>query len=296
MTIGNYHLPVMVDEVVEFLRPKSGGVFVDATIGGGGHAEAILKASKPDGVLIGIDRDEDAIDAAKKRFEDEHDRTRLVKGRMGDIAVLLSGAGYKKVNGVFADLGVSSHQVDLKSRGFSFMSDAPLDMRMDFGKGESAAELLRRLGRDDIERLLREFGEERYAARIADAISRVDVIKTTGELASLVIGAIPPHARRSKIHPATRTFQAIRIAVNDELGELERFLNSAPECLAPGGRLVVISYHSLEDRMVKRRFRALSGNDDFHLPRRRVLRPSDDEVAGNPRSRSAKLRVIERTT
>jgi len=294
MTIGNYHLSVMVDEVVKLLNPKPGSVFVDVTLGDGGHAREILRASKPDGMLIGIDRDPEAIAASTVRLADMGNRVRLVSGRMGDIANIFRDIGIEIVDGIFADLGVSSRHLDMANRGFSFRNDAPLDMRMNPESGKSAAEFLAGLDEHEIENLLRDFGEERYARRIANAISNSSYIETTAELSRIVTDAVPPFARHSRIHPATRTFQAIRIAVNDEMGELARFLEAAPNLLGPGGRMVVISYHSLEDRMVKKALRALAIGGAFNLPRRKVLKPGDDEISNNPRSRSAKLRVLER--
>lgn len=289
-----YHEPVMVGEVIEFLRLRPGALIVDATLGGGGHAAAILGAIGSSGLIVGIDRDADAIGEAKRKFEKE-ENVRIVKGRMGEIAALLKNIGIAKVDGILADLGVSSHQLNRGERGFGFMMDGPLDMRMDCENGETASELLVRLDQDEIEHIIREFGEERYAGRVAAAIKRRAAIDTTRELAEIVAGAVPPHARRGKIHPATRTFMALRIAVNDELGELKGFVAAAPEMLSNGGRLVVISYHSLEDRIVKRRFTELKKAGGYVLPVKKILRPSMEEIMRNPRSRSAKMRVIERT-
>ena len=247
---GEFHLPVMLKEVVSLLEPTQGGTYVDVTLGGGGYAEAILMAMASSGMLIGIDRDEEAIEYARERLREFESKIHLIHGRMDEIADHLKSEGIERVDGIVADLGVSSRQLDESSRGFSFQSDGPLDMRMDPSSGESAAELLRRLGEVEMETLIRELGEERYSRRIAKAISERTGIKTTSELAEIILDAVPPQAKRERIHPATRTFQALRIAVNDELGQLERFLEIAPTLLNAGRRLVVISYHSLEDRRV----------------------------------------------
>lgn len=289
-----FHLPAMVAEVLALLRPRPGLTVVDATVGGGGHAAAILEAITPGGELIGIDRDREAIAMAQQRLDRPGWRVRLLHGCMGEIGRLLEEIGVDRVGGILADLGVSSHQLEASWRGFSFQRDAPLDMRMDPTVGEGAAELLARLPEAELAALLGELGEERHARRIARAIKKMGPLRTTGELADAVIGAVPPRERHGRIHPATRTFQAVRIAVNDELGELSRFLLAAPERLSDSGRLVIISYHSLEDRLVKQAFRRLSAGGGYHLPVRKAVRPSDAEVRDNPRARSAKLRVLER--
>ncbi|MBT3181501.1 MAG: 16S rRNA (cytosine(1402)-N(4))-methyltransferase RsmH [Deltaproteobacteria bacterium] len=293
MTVVGYHLPVMLREVVDYLQPSLGNTFVDVTLGGAGHAKAILKAIGPDGTFIGIDRDEDALDEVKEVI-DSYRNASAIHGRMGDIKNILKEMEIKSVDGILADLGVSSHQFDVIERGFSFRGDAPLDMRMDRSKGESASELLSRLDEDELVKILSELGEERYSKRIARAIASSEEIKTTGELAGLIQRSVPPPARYKRIHPATRTFQAIRIAVNDELGELRNFLNDAPHLLSSGGRVAVISYHSLEDRMVKWAFRELAMDDEFSLPKRKTIKASDDEIDSNPRARSARLRILER--
>ncbi|MFA4873767.1 MAG: 16S rRNA (cytosine(1402)-N(4))-methyltransferase RsmH [bacterium] len=287
------HEPVMMREAVEFLGAMPGKLIVDATVGGGGHAAKILAATAPDGRLIGIDRDPDAVEAARSRLMFAGARVTIVQGRMAELESVLAGLGIERVDGILADLGVSSFQLDMGSRGFSFRKDAPLDMRMDPQSGESAAELLERIDEEDLHTILREFGEERFAGRIARALAGRR-IESTGELAAAVIAAVPAQARRLRIHPATRVFQAIRIAVNDEMGELDRFLTSAPKILTAGGRLVVLSYHSLEDRRVKHAFRRLAAEGDYSLPVRKAVKPGEAEVRVNPRARSAKLRVLER--
>lgn len=291
----SYHRPVMQAETLRLLELKPGSLVVDATLGGGGHAEAMLSAIAPGGELIGIDRDPDAISAALARLDRPGYRVRLVRGRMGEIGRLLDESGIAGADAILADLGVSSFQLDCASRGFSFRNDAPLDMRMDPSDGETAAELIERLSEEELANLIWEMGEERFSRRIARRIKSRQGVATTAALAEIVASAFPPAARHGRIHPATRTFQALRIAVNDEMGELDSFLSAAPAKLKIGGRLAVISYHSLEDRRVKRAFRSYAAGEGYALPVRRAVVPSDDEVAANPRSRSAKLRVLEKT-
>lgn len=305
------HQTVLADEVLALLQPRSDGLYVDATLGGGGHAERILDASAPAGRLIGIDRDPAALEAAGARLARFGDRVTLLHGCYGDMPTLLSS----KVDGIVLDLGVSSPQLDWAERGFSFARTGPLDMRMDPTRGETAAEFLEHVGLDELERILFEYGEERYGRRIARAIheaARARTLHTTSDLARVVAAAMPPGAaRKEKIDPATRTFQAIRIAVNDELGELERFLAVFPELLEPGGRIAVISFHSLEDRPVKERLRelewtsrlpadlaAMAGERTVPICRSLTKKPvtaGEVELARNPRARSAKLRACEKT-
>lgn len=294
------HVPVLVDEAMGFLAPKPGGVFCDATLGLGGHAARILQLSAPDGRLVGLDRDSSALARARSSLAAFADRVTFVHARFGSLREVLEGLGIASVDGCLVDLGVSSLQLDTAERGFSFAKPAPLDMRMDPSQGESAAELLLRVSEDELERVLRELGEERFARKIARAIVEArgrGQLTTTTALATL-IGRVVPFRERNK-DPATRTFQALRIAVNDELGELERFLAAAPGYLRPGGRLVVISFHSLEDRLVKRAFRALAGAAaapglGLRILTKHVVTASDEERRRNPRSRSAKLRALER--
>jgi 16S rRNA (cytosine1402-N4)-methyltransferase len=291
------HVPVMTDEVLRFLEPRPSGVYCDATVGYGGHARAILEASAPDGRLVGVDRDPEAIAAATESLRGFGDRVTLVHAPFSRLREVLQEARALPLDGCLLDLGVSSPQLDLPERGFSFRHQGPLDMRMDPTQGETAAQFLQRVTPTELEAVLRDFGEERYAGRLARAIvearDRQD-LTTTSALAALVARSVPTHERRRD--PATRTFQALRIAVNGELGELERFLEDAPACLRPGGRLVVIAFHSLEDRMVKRRLRGLSGHQDppLRVLTKHVVKPADVEQARNPRARSAKLRAAER--
>ena len=283
-----------------FLAPAAGGVYCDATLGLGGHTAAILQRSAPDGRVFGIDRDQQAIEIARSRLESFGNRAVLLHARFGEIRSVLQAAGSATIDGCLIDLGVSSMQLDRSERGFSFRHSGPLDMRMDQSQGETAAEFLRRADENELERILRDLGEERFARKIARTIVEArdsTDLSTTSALSELISRAIGRRERNKD--PATRTFQALRIALNDELGELERFLADVSSCLRPGGRLVVISFHSLEDRMVKRRFRALAGRDAATAPCLRILTKhvvtaSDEERARNPRSRSAKLRAAER--
>lgn len=289
-----YHKPVMVREIIDGLLLCPGKTVVDVTLGGGGHARAMLDVITPGGCLVGIDRDQDAIVAATMRLDKPGFRVRLVKGRMGEFCKILDQMGVGRVDAVVADLGVSSFQLDSDSRGFSFRESGPLDMRMDQSAGETAADFIKNVEREELEKIIREYGEERFAGRIARVIIENKNIETTCELAELIKRAVPPAARHGRIHPATRTFQALRIAVNGELLELERFLDEAPQRLSAGGRLAIISYHSLEDRRVKHAFRKLAQSEIFRLLVRRAVRPTEAEVKENPRARSAKLRILER--
>jgi 16S rRNA (cytosine1402-N4)-methyltransferase len=305
---------VLAEEAVRLLAPRSGGLYCDATLGGGGHAARILDASSPDGRVIGIDRDPDALDAARARLEPYGDRVTLVHGAFGDARAILARLGAIPVDGFLLDLGISSPQVDRPERGFSFRQEGPLDMRMDPTAGETAGELIRRVTVEELARLLGRYGDEKFAARIARAIKQAAAaspIATTTDLAAVVASALPEREKRSrKTDPATKTFQALRIAVNDELGQLERFLADFPACLRAGGRIVVIAFHSLEDRLVKDRFRDLARHPgvpadvaaamhirpdpELELLTRKPIEPSQTEVDENPRARSAKLRAAER--
>ncbi len=303
------HLPVLREEVLAQLSPAFPGLLVDATIGLGGHAKTLLQHC-PDCRLLGIDRDADALSLARKRLEPFADRIDLVQSPFAEISEVLAATRSPRPVAILADIGCSSLQLDTPERGFSFAVDGPLDMRMG-GEGPTAAELVNNVAPEELMRVLRDFGEERRAKAIVRAIVRQREqapLETTGELSRLVAGVL---GRPPGIHPATRTFQALRIAVNDELGQLERFLEPAVQSLAPGGRLAVIAFHSLEDRIVKQTMRRLEGRapappgptgppkmyrDEgmIRVLTRRPIRPSDREVAENPRSRSARLRVAER--
>jgi 16S rRNA (cytosine1402-N4)-methyltransferase len=291
------HLPVMVEEVVRHLSCGPHDDVLDCTVGGGGHAEAILEATAPDGRLFGIDRDGEMLPYAKKRLERFGDRVILRQGRFDQILTLFPRLG--PVNGVLFDLGVSSLQLDRAERGFSFAQIGPLDMRMDRTTGESAADLLARLPESELIRILKTYGEERFARRIARSIVRARgraPLTRTDELEDLVYRSVPPSCRHGRIHPATRTFQALRIVVNQELELLEKGLVQGVEALAHGGRICVITFHSLEDRMVKHFFRGQEREEGRLKVRfKKPLLPRSEEVHANPRARSAKMRVGERT-
>jgi 16S rRNA (cytosine1402-N4)-methyltransferase len=287
------HEPVMVRQVLSHLEPARGGVFVDCTVGLGGHARALLEGGATR--LLGLDRDRSALERATEALSAWRDRVELVHADYRDIARLLDARGLR-VDGLLADLGVSSMQLDAPGRGFSFRRDEPLDMRMDASSGPTAAELLDTVDEKALADVIYEFGEERRSRRVARAIvaaRQAGRIETTGRLAEVVRRAISRQGY-SRIDPATRTFQAIRIWVNGELDGLERFLGDASERLAPGGRMAVISFHSLEDRIVKHTLRALDVQGGLTVRTRRPEVPDEAEVARNPRARSAKLRAAER--
>jgi 16S rRNA (cytosine1402-N4)-methyltransferase len=290
------HEPVLVEAVREWLRPRPGAVIVDATIGLGGHALALLPRLLPDGRLLGIDRDAQVLALARQRLREFLPAVILVQGNFVQLAGLLAAAGCPRVDGVLLDLGVSSLQLDQAERGFSFIRPGPLDMRMDPTQGFTAADLLARLSADELEQLLATFGEERFARRIARHlvdVRRRRAVTTTDALARAVVEALPPAARHGRLHAATRTFQALRMAVNEEAVALTQCLDRLGEVLRPGGRAVVISYHSLEDRAVKQTFRRLAQEQGWRLLTKRPISPSAAEIARNPRARSAKLRAIE---
>lgn len=292
-----HHVSVLPDAVLDGLSPQPGGRYIDATLGGGGHAAALLEASAPDGCLLGIDTDPAALAAAARRLEPFGARATLVRGNFRDLESLARQAGFAEVQGILMDLGVSSHQIDTAERGFSFQADAPLDMRLDPHGPTTAADLVNQTPERELADILYHYGEEHASRRIARFIAearRSRPLERTGELAELVVRALG--GRRGKIHPATRTFQALRIAVNRELESLEAVLPQAVGLLAPGGRLALISFHSLEDRIVKQFFRAQSGGEQpaLRLITKKPIEAGEPEVRINPRSRSAKLRVAER--
>jgi 16S rRNA (cytosine1402-N4)-methyltransferase len=291
------HVPVLLTQVVSWLQPERGGLFVDCTVGLGGHGQALLAAGADR--LIGLDRDADALAQARTRLASWGTRVVLVHADFRDLPGVLDREDAGPVAGVLADLGVSSLQLDAAGRGFSFRRDEPLDMRMDRSSGPDAATWLRDVAEDELAGVLSRYGEERFARRIARLIVRERAerpIATTGQLAAIVRRAVPLRGPR-RIDPATRTFQAIRIAVNRELERLDAFLPAALRRLAPGGRLGVIAFHSLEDRVVKHTLRAVEHDGDvpIRVLTRKPVVPDDDEVAANPRARSAKLRVAEKT-
>ena len=303
------HIPVLFDEVMTWMRPRAGGVYCDGTLGGGGHSEGILRLAGDGAVLCGIDRDERAVAAASERLRG-FPGFRALRGNFHDAPALLAGVGVTALDGALLDLGVSSPQLDEASRGFSYHEDAPLDMRMDTSAPLTAADLLNTAPQAEIARILRDYAEEKWAARIAAVICERRPLATTGDLVACVDAAIPRAVRRRDDgHPARRTFQAVRIAVNDELDPLDRALCGFVDLLKPGGRLCVITFHSLEDRIVKRCFQRLQNPctcpPSFPVcvcgkkPQVRVLaggavKPTREEIARNPRARSALLRVCEK--
>lgn len=289
------HVPVLHAEVLALLRPRPGGRYLDATVGLGGHAEAILRASAPSGSVLGLDRDAEALALTGRRLAAFGDRLAVRQGRYEALADLAGWAG--PFDGVLFDLGVSSLQLDAAERGFSFTQSGPLDMRMDRGTGGTAAELLERLSERELADLIFEWGEERWSRRIARAIVTARherPLATTTDLAAVVARSIPRRLWPRHIHPATRTFQAVRIAVNRELVELGSALEEATRLLAPGGRAAVISFHSLEDRIVKQTWRRLEAEGSVRVLTKRPVTPGPAELSANPRSRSAKLRAVER--
>ena len=307
-----HHIPIMCREILELLQPERGGVFVDGTLGGGGHAEAILQRLPRDGRYYGIDRDAEAISAAGKRLAAYPGFTAL-KGNFHDMKTLLANEGVTAVDGILLDLGVSSYQLDEAERGFSYQADAPLDMRMDRDEGFSAYDLVNGYSFEALCRILREYGEERFADRIAGAILRrreTGAICRSLELAELVKNAIPAKARYAeKQHPARRTFQALRIEVNGELSGLERALDDAHDLLLPKGVMAVLTFHSLEDRIVKQCFKRFEDpcicdrkapictcgrKPSAKVLTRKPLIANEEETAQNPRAHSAKLRAIRK--
>lgn len=286
---GRTHEPVMVAEVLRFLEPAPGKLIVDATVGTGGHAEAVLERGAE---VLGIDRDPMALEVARRRLSRFGERCRLLQGNFRELAGILGELGIKEVDGVLFDLGMSSMQLEDPARGFSFLREGPLDMRMDPSQDLTAHEIVNSWPEGEIARILREYGEERYARRIAREIVRSRPISSTTELAALVARCYPPGYHR--IHPATRTFQALRIAVNDELSALREGLHAAIRALKPGGVVVAISFHSLEDRIVKRTFRQRWIADEVEILTKKPLTPTQTEVRRNPRARSAKLRAARK--
>jgi 16S rRNA (cytosine1402-N4)-methyltransferase len=307
--VGTTHIPVLFQAVLDGLQVRPGGRYIDATVGGGGHAAGILAASSPDGRLLGLDRDPDAVEATRAHLSSHAGRVVLVHTPFTRLAEIAHAYHIVPADGVLFDLGLSSLQLADPTRGFAFMADGPLDMRFDSTQGgPTAAELVNHLSPEELTTLIYRYGEERQARRIAAAIVAARPLHTTRELAAVVEQGV---GRRGRIHPATRTFQALRIAVNDELAAIEAALPQAVEVLAPGGRLAVISFHSLEDRLVKRFLRQESRDcicppevpvcmcdhrATVQLVTRKPIRPAEDELAANPRSRSARLRVAERIT
>lgn len=306
------HCPVLMKEAVAFLRCRSGGRYVDATVGGGGYAEAILRASAPEGLLLALDWDQEAVDRVRHRLAAYGSRAIIERASFDALPDVLAWYGWNTVDGIVADLGVSSDQLEDPGRGLSFLEEGPLDMRLDRTQAVTAAHLVNTLPEEDLASLIRQLGEERFARKIAAAVGarrRERPFQTTTDLAHVVAAVVPPSADTRRIHPATRTFLALRLAVNRELEVLERFLGSVLGLLKPGGRLVMVTFHSLEDRLVKRAFQqwAKSCRCPGHVPicrcegrplarllTRKPIRPTDEELARNPRARSAKLRALEK--
>jgi 16S rRNA (cytosine1402-N4)-methyltransferase len=305
------HEPVLSEPVLELISPIPGGVYCDATVGGGGHAEQLLEASSPNGRLVGIDRDMAAVTAAKARLSRFGERVSIYHGQFSELDELLTKAGVAQVDGLLLDLGVSSHQLDTAERGFSFMRVGPIDMRMNQGGGETAATLLERLNEDELADIIYRFGGERMSRRVAHSIKRMEAdgrLNTTADLAVAVQRVFGRKKKSGGIDSATRTFQAIRIAVNNEMGELEKLLEMLPEPLAIGGRVAIISFHSLEDRLTKLRFAKLADPcicppempvcncppPQVEYVTRRAVRVNESEMGRNPRARSARVRAVRR--
>ncbi len=296
------HKPVMLNEVISFIKPGKGDIIVDATIGAGGHSCEILKMIEPDGLLIGIDKDAEILKIAGRYLSKISDSYKLYQADYVDLDYILNKLEISKVQGILLDLGVSSLQLDSEERGFSFIKEGPLDMRMDRSQGKTAEDLLKRLSEKEMADIFWRYGDEGRSRRIAKAImqerKRGAEIKTTTQLSKIVEKALytpKKYQKKRKIHPATRVFQALRIAVNDELKSLEYFLNNVCEYLTSGSRIVVVSFHSLEDRLVKSAFRKGQDASSLEILTKKPLSPLDSEIRENVRARSAKLRAAERT-
>ena len=288
------HIPVMVEEVMTFLRCEPGRTYVDATLGGGGHASEILKRSTPDGVVIGIEWDENALAEARNVLMPFGDRVKIFRENFIHLPDFMKG---ESVDGILLDLGLSSIQVEKEERGFSFKGEGPLDMRMDQRVNQTAADLINRLSLEELEYILFHYGEESWAKKIAKAIVQGrerEPIRTTQTLRKVVYRAIPRRFHSRRIDPATKTFQALRIRVNDELENLGKILETGWKILKKGGRMCIISFHSLEDRMVKETFRTLEKEGEMRILTKKPVPSSEEERRRNPRSRSAKLRCAER--
>jgi 16S rRNA (cytosine1402-N4)-methyltransferase len=310
--MDDFHTPVMVEEVIHFLQPQAGQTFIDCTIGGGGHAKAILEKIVPNGKLLGIDRDAEALRFAAEYLKPYSENLILEKGDFANLKAIASKLGLTEVNGVFFDLGVSSHQLGVAERGFSFQQNAPLDMRMDVSQPVTARELVNSLSEHHLAQMLYEYGNERWAKRIARSIVErrtTRPIETTFDLVEAVLSAVPARTVRGRMHPATRTFLALRIAVNREIESLRAGLEAAVDLLAQGGRLCVLAYHSGEDRVVKEVFARCTGKcvcpptfpvctcgarNVIKVLTKRPVTPSEEEVRKNPRARSARLRAAEK--
>ena len=300
------HVPVLYEEVLSLLQPRAGGRYIDGTLGAGGHTGGLLEASSPDGQVLAFDRDAQALAYAQQRLEDYGSRVTFVNASFAEMGRVAPARGFAQVDGVLLDLGLSSRQLADSARGFSFLYEGPLDMRMDARQTTTAADLVNNLPESELANILWRYGDEQRSRRIARKIVDERPFTTTTELAEAIAESV---GRRGRIHPATKSFQALRIAVNDELGALEKGLDAAIGLLAEGGRLAIISFHSLEDRMVKHRFRELSrdcvcppeqpictcdAQAMVRLVTRKAVKPTAEEIEANPRSRSARLRVAEK--
>ena len=306
------HIPVLFHEIMDIMAPKAGEVFVDCTLGGGGHSRGCLERMGDDGRLIGIDQDANALKAAQDNLAEFGERVTYVHSNYNNLDEILNQYAPDGVDGILFDIGVSSHQLDEKDRGFSYMQDAPLDMRMDQSRKFSAWDVVNTYSEDELHRIIKEYGEERWAKRIAKFIvdfRKDKPVDTTGELVDIIKRAIPKGAREEGSHPAKRTFQAIRIEVNDELGVLTRTISVAAKHLKKGGRLGIISFHSLEDRIVKEQFRYLASDcicppelpfcqcdkvSEVKILTRKPVTATEEELAANSRSKSAKFRAVEK--
>lgn len=306
------HTSVLLEPSIEQLQIRPNGIYVDGTLGGGGHSYHIAERLTEDGRLIGIDRDEDAICAASKRLEPFADRVTIVKNNYGNIREVLDRLEISQVDGILLDLGVSSYQLDTAERGFSYMADAPLDMRMDREESRTAWDIVNTYSEQELFRVIRDYGEDRFAKNIAKHIVKQreeKPVETTGELVKIIQGAIPMKVQKTGGHPAKRTFQAIRIELNRELTVIDEVIDTMIDALKPGGRLCIITFHSLEDRIVKSRFRTAENpcicprefpvcvcgrKSKGHIVTRKPILPSETEMEENPRARSAKLRVFEK--
>lgn len=306
------HVPVLLEECIDGLNIKPDGIYVDGTLGGAGHSSEICKRLSPNGMLIGIDRDEEALRVSSKRLEEFDCKKAFVHGNYSDIKNILRELDIEEIDGALLDLGVSSYQLDNPERGFSYMSDAALDMRMDRSEGMTAYDIVNEYSKDELYRIIKSYGEERWASRIAVFIvkaRREKPIETTFELVEIIKAAVPASARRNGPHPAKRTFQAIRIEVNDELGGVKRAVDDFIDVLAPKGRLAIISFHSLEDRIVKDAYSERENpcvcppeipicvcgkKPEIKKINKKPIVPSESQEDENPRARSAKLRVCEK--
>ncbi len=294
--ISGGHRPVLLAEALRILAPRPGERVVDGTLGGGGHAETFLDEIETSGLLLGIDWDEDALTRARERLAPYGERARLVRGNFAEIDRLLAKESFAPADVIFLDLGLSAFHVEDPARGFSFMRDGPLDMRMDRRRRETARQILAERSEKELADIIFTFGEEKASRKIARAVVEARKhggLKTTGEFAALVARVLR-RQKRGRIHPATRSFQALRIEVNQELENIKAFLAAGPDLLAPGGRVGVIAFHSLEDRLVKRAFRARAAGGEFRLLTKKAVQASEDEQRANPRSRSARLRVLQK--